>query len=203
MARSPIHMNENQLAAIAMRTTGGDPDRHEILQLAVIPLTPDYTPHPTIPMFDVVLKPYRWQNKSCAVSMADIQNALMLGVDQQFAADLFIEWFERLKLNRLKSLIPVGFGYLYKEKEFMIRWMGRLNYNYVCSPYVRDIMHSVLFLDDSADVNSQYIPFPKMGLYSMARRTGVDYYPTRDPIRRALGIAAIYKEILKLPVLTS
>lgn len=196
-----------------VETTGLDPTHHEILEVAVVPLNSNLDPHPKITPFHVVLKPdhperidfdairvLRTYDESFDSTDINIQKSRVIramdaGIEQSRAADLFVEWFEDIKLLPKKRLIPLAHNIVF-DRAFMMSWLGQHSYNYVFDPRGRDTMTVAAFMNDYAAFgNVLELPFPKLKLSLLASKLGIPVHVAHNALDDAVNTAQIYRQM--------
>lgn len=206
-----VHCNGNLPCAIDCETTGLIPGFHDILQIAVIPLTPMFEPSKDLPYFEMRLKPKRPQNASLQatqINRISLDKAMAHGVDPWDALDRFDEWFKRLNLPERKQIIPVGHNYLAFDRLMIRDWMagtliptnqitGWENYNHYFHWHVRDTMMAALYLNDVSYWQGESVRFPKVTLSQICNVLKVPQGASHDAVSDALAAAAIYRKLMR------
>jgi DNA polymerase III epsilon subunit-like protein len=203
--KNPVLLNGDLLAAVDVETSGLVPGVNDILQVAVIPLTSQYEPHPEAGFFEVKLKPFRPENfdhESTKVNRITFGSAMKTGLEPSMAADLLTAWFEKLGLGQRKRLVPVGHNYMMFDRLFLIDWLGPKNYEYIFSHLVRDTLSISTYVNDLADWRAEAVPFPKYALGSLCTRLGVERGLAHNAISDAMAAARCYRRLLDLPLIT-
>lgn len=196
------HLNGHLLCAVDVETTGLEVGKHEIIQIAVLPLDFDLKPSTTLMPFDMKLKPENLPSidvGAITVNKLKIANLILTGHDSYAAADLFVEWFQNLGLPEGKRIMPLASNWVF-DKSFIQEWMGFHNFNYVFDGRYRDLMCCALYLNDKADIQTEQYPFPKVNLAYIANCLKVPF--EADYCHNALYdcalTAACYREILRV-----
>ncbi len=97
--------------SVDLETTGRRPGHHEIIQIACVPLGPDFKPAQGLMPFYTEIKPNypeRAEKQAQFRHNIPMEQLLLHAPDQDKVKDLFVEWFERLDLPFKKSLVPTG-----------------------------------------------------------------------------------------------
>ena len=119
-------MKGNLLAAIDLETTGTQPGRHEIIQIACVPLDSDFKPHAGTRPFYTHIKPEHpeWESEAAQqkhkISMAEL---MLHAPTQDRVKDWFFEWWEGLRLPFKRCLIPLAHNWAF-ESSFLKAWLG-------------------------------------------------------------------------------
>jgi DNA polymerase III epsilon subunit-like protein len=205
---SSVHLNGHLLCSGDCETAGLNVKRHDLLQVAIVPLRPDLTVSKELPFFEMKLKPKRdWDyylrlkewDSEVKISKARFIDHQLNGVEADFAADLFETWFRKLTLPERKGLAIVGCNWDNFDKIFLQEWLGELAYAHFFRQ-TRDIQKAALFLNDVADFENQPYPFPKTRLSFMCKRLGVVNDKPHDALADALATAEVYRQLMRQPL---
>lgn len=167
-ARAPagaVHWNHNLIRAIDVGRTGTDPQKHEIIQIAIEPLAPDLTSRKDVLAFYTELAPLhpeRADPEALRVCKLDLDKILETGMDTWRLADLFGEWFEWLRRPLRKQILPLAHDFPF-EAGFLRAWLGSLIYEHFYFGY-RDTMAIANLLNDVAGYHNEPWPSPKVSL---------------------------------------
>lgn len=193
------HLNSNVLAAVTVDLTGLDPVKHELLEVCVLPLDQMLEPHPELIMFDMKMKPENPEEidwGQCRMARKDVARTIITGVDRYKAADMFMDWFDRMHLNNRKKIIPLGHNYA-KTQRVLIQWLGWDVYSEIFADDYRDVLIAAHFINDRDCVRAELPTFAKQNLRWLA-----NYY--HIPIvmhggtcaADAMTIGQVYKRML-------
>ncbi len=194
---SATQWNFNQVCAIDVETTGTDPEKHEIIQIAVVPLNPDLTlRRDVIPFYTEIMPmhPETAEPEAMRTNKIDLEKLLREGHDQWRVADLFEEWFEKLNLGFRKAIIPLAHNWPY-DAAFLQAWLGHLSFHHFFFGY-RDTMSVMNHLNDIADFANEPWPFPKMSLGSLCNRLQVENLNPHDALGDAVATAECYRRLV-------
>lgn len=195
------HLNRNIICSIDIKTTGPDPQQHDIYDLAIIVLDPHFSREPNKHILDLLIKPSSGNidEQVLARNRVRIEAAQADGYSTQAAKMLFYRWLEDLNLDFNKKIIPVGYNYAH-EQSFLIEWLGRLNYHtHFDETNIRDPRIIARFMNDLAYARSQEFPFKKVTQQWLCKQLDVwkDYGIERAAIHDAAIGADMYKGIMK------
>lgn len=200
MTKSLVHLNNHQLVAIDTETTGLDFMRHEIIQIAVIPLNNLLEPETSMPLFDMKIKPLRRDTidpKAMSVNQTTMQDILDTGLDPSAVRDLFELWFTKLRLGETKKLVPLAKNWPF-DKPFLEVFFGHASFHDYFHGHYRDVEAGASFRNDYSDFHAEQTPFPKMGLQDMARRLDIPFIENRchDAVYDAYLTSKVYKKMI-------
>ncbi len=196
---SLINLNGNMLAAVDVETTGLVAGYHEIIQIAVVPLSEQIEPVKGINPFYMNLAPSypeRCDKGSTWIHNLDIAMLVSNCPDQWKAADLFDEWFQKLDLPMKRSLVPLAHNWVF-EAGFLQAWLGIESFNQLFHPHPRDSMLFALGLNDAASLQGLSVPFNYVGLDALCKHFGLVREKSHDALNDALATAKVYKSLLE------
>lgn len=173
-----VHWNNHLLCAIDIETTGLDPEKHEIIEIAIVPLTSKYEVSREYRMFECKIapghdakKPLRnIDPKAMSVNRIELQDLLNVGQDPWRASEMLEHWFSKLELPNNKKILPLAHNWPHEHK-FLYDWLGQEMMNYLFFTY-RDIA-SVMSV-------AAHSPFPEFR--QMLMGTYVDTLPLANLI---------------------
>ena len=193
------HLNDNILCAVDTETTGLDPRKHDLIQVAVIPLNDFYRPRSDIMPFTMKLKPRNIktaQAEAIRTSRADLTNLMLHGVDYYDAADLFDRWYnEILKVSPNKRIMPLAHNWPF-DRDFLREWLTPEGFDLYFSGHYRDSMVAAMYLNDRAEHHTEVYPNPKMKLTYLCTHHGINLDNAHDAIADAVAAAELYKRFL-------
>lgn len=170
------HLNSNILCVVAIKTTGSDAQKHELLEIAIIPLTATLGVNKTILPFNILFLP---SNDAITRAEYNLDNELILkcmeqGQDKYEAAELFEAWFAKLKLPPNKKIMVLTYDWAAK-RDFIKEWLQPTGFKLTFSSEYRDIQPIGLYWNDAMDIKCERCPFPKVKLSYMAAMEKVEY----------------------------
>ena len=193
-----INLNGHLLCAIDTETTGFDPKKHEIIEVAIVPLNSDCRPMEGVLPLHLYLRPDKVENiepDALTTTKLKLADVLKRGIDPFKAADIFEEWFERLGLPEGKKIEPLGHNYGF-DKAFLKAWLGDLSYEHFFHFMDRDTMTSALFQNDHAIFHAERCPFPKVNLIYLCSQLDVKHTKAHTALNDALVTAECYRRML-------
>lgn len=200
--KSGFHLNGNMVCAIDTETTGLIPGQHDITEIAVIPLLPDWTRDKSIMPFHVLMQPKRpgnWDPKAGEVTGKTLEQVMQHGMEAWAAVDRFEEWFDKLRLPERKQIIPLGMNYLSFDYPFIVDWLGGyLNYRHYFRSDVRDVMLTALHHNDRAEWRSESVPYSKTNLQWLCTQFGILRERSHTALEDAMATAECYRRLLKV-----
>jgi DNA polymerase III alpha subunit (gram-positive type) len=193
------HLNNDLMCVIDCETTGKRPGIHDIFEVCILPLDAQLKPVKHITPFACHLKLRRPDSVDPEVykkNKTRICDAQIRGLDPDFAADLFEEWFQNLGLTPGKMIVPLAHNWPH-DRGFIIDWLGWETFEQRFSPMYRDAMTAALFVNDSADHHNERIPFPHVRLQYLAKLLSVPNDSPHEAISDCVATAAVYHKMCR------
>lgn len=197
------HFNENMAAGIAIKTTGPDPDIHEIMQICVFPLTSKFELSKKIIPFYTDIRPVK-DEADFMLNKSNLSDDKLKSIFEnvqdipQLVAEQFDRWMEnKIKLRFSKKLLPVVYNWAY-IKPFIRNWLGPINFNSYFSHEYRDLMSAALYCNDYSDINNHEVIYPKVSLQYITNRLHIDYNRFDDTILIVKSICESYRAMMKM-----
>lgn len=207
------HLNGNILAVVDCETTGCDPTKHDILEICVLPLNKHLEPSKTIMPFNLMMIPRRKENidfealrcmeqmdqfyrEQVCKSKERIIETTLSGIDQNYAAELLVEWFEKLQLAPNKRIMPIAHNWVF-DRGFIIDWIGQLTFDLIFDPRYRDTMSASLFMNDFADYRGDPYPFQKNNLQYLCSTLHVERERSHTAIDDCIATAEVYRRMVR------
>lgn len=200
---SLVHLNGNLLAAVDLETTGRRAGYHEIIQIAVVPLSSDIRPLAGVTPFYTTMKPLypqRAERSATRVHGLPIDELALHAPPPDKVADLIVEWFGRLDLPFEKCLVPLAHNWAF-ESAFLKAWLGLELAGRVFHSHARDAMLYALSLNDKAAFAGEPCPFNHVGLPSLCGKLKIHNPRPHDTLCDAIAEAEVYRVLLHLEVL--
>lgn len=195
---SLINLNGNMLGAVDVETTGRLAGYHEIIQIAVVPLTSEIEPVSDINPFYLNIAPEhpeRAEQEAKMIHGLDLQELITNCPSPWQVADLFDEWFQNLNLPFQRNLVPLAHNWGF-ERGFLTHWLGMESFNQFFHPHPRDSMLFSLSINDAASFHGLKCPFDYVGLGAMCKKFGIEVPNAHDALCDALCEAKLYKALL-------
>ena len=189
----------NLLCAIDTETTGLDPDKHEIIELAILPLGWDLEFHPHHSLLDMYMRPDQLEDidpHSLTVTGKTLQERLESGLDQGVAVDALYDWYDRLCLDAKSRIIPVAHNWVF-DRAFLLRLLGQKGFDLMFSHHPRCTMAMANCLNDRAWWKDEDLPFPRMSLRECCTSAGIIFHGN---VHGALEDAKLCKQLYKFMV---
>lgn len=209
-----LHLNNNILCVVDVETTGPDHKIHDIIEICVLPLNKWLKPDKNILPFCMNLVPMRKENidfealrvqrkhldkvvkdKVCYDKrrMVDIT---LRGCEPSRAADLFVEWWEKLKLIPFKRIMPIAHNWVF-DRDFIIDWLGYETFDMCFDPRYRDTMAMSLYDNDIAGYHVTDFPYPKNNLAYLCSQLGIEHGQAHTALDDCVATAEAYRLMIK------
>jgi DNA polymerase III epsilon subunit-like protein len=206
------HLNNNILCVVDTETTGLIAGHHDIIEVCVLPLNSMLEPDPNIIPFHADLRPKRPENIDLAalkiqprhyvIDMDDVaQNkdkiidATLKGLDAYDAAELFVDWVQRLNLRDYKRIMPLAHNWVF-DRAFLIDWLGLQTFENSFDPRYRDVMSMSLYDNDVADWRGEEHPYPKNNLQYICSQLKVKRERIHTALDDCVHTAQAYKKMV-------
>lgn len=198
MGIGAVHWNNHVMCAIDVETTGFCTDKHEIIQIAVVPMNADLRINTKVLPFEMLIAPWKkqedWEPGALRTHKIDMLKLCATGLDPWKVGDLFDEWFQRLNLPLGKKIIPLAHNYPF-ECRFLHSWLGPASMDSFFYQY-RDTMALALQMNDIAEFHNEPYPFPRTSLGSVCRTLGVENTKSHDALADAIATAECYRRMM-------
>ncbi len=195
-----VQWNNHILCAIDVETTGFDHQKHEIIQIAIVPVTPDLKPNTKILPFNTNIAPYKpekdWDPDALRTHKIDMVKLCNTGLDPWKVADLFDEWFQRLNLPVYKKIMPLAHNWPF-EQRFLYDWLGPKSMDAFFFTY-RDTLAMANMLNDIADHNNEELPFPKTSLTYLCSKFKIENQHAHDALGDAVATIEVYNRMMRM-----
>ena len=178
-------------AAIDIETTGLDVERHEIIDIALAPLRPDFTIATEMPEFTVRI---RAKHPETAESQALQINGLnpQDGISREEAAADFRQWLADCGIEKI---IPVA-----HNLEFDMKFIRRTfpAESKVFSHHGRDSMRLALAVNDIVRRESDEVKFPSASLRAVKEVLNISGESCHRAVEDAKDAAHVYRKLTEL-----
>lgn len=195
------HINENILCAVRCELTGPDPENHELVEVAVLPLNSMLQVHDKFPLFNLRMRPDNIDTidyQKCRLSKAEIAATILRGIDRSKGADIFWEWYKAIGLKEKKRIIALAHGWP-RERALLINWLGYENFTAIFSEDYRDVLIAAHFINDRNCVRAEPCVFNKQDLRWCSKKMNVEQLQRGgSAMSDCLCIAETYKRMLQL-----
>lgn len=193
------HLWGNLLVAIDYETTGSQPGYHEIIQIAIVPLTVDLEPHPDLrPFYHNIAPQYPERAQLAAtrthgLNLAELQ---LTAPSSDKVADLLVEWFEDIALGQDKKMALLAHNCTF-EIAFGKQWLGEDLWGHLFHFIPRDGMTLATGIRDRAYLKGNPLPFKRVGLKHLCHYFKIVNENPHDALADCIAEAAVYKELLR------
>lgn len=197
--RGMQHLNGALICAIDCETTGLDPRKHEIIEIAIVPLDHKLERMKGVPPFHHYIKPLRRPENidedAMKVNKIDLAWLKLHGNDPWLVQEMLDRWYQSLNLAPGRKIMPLGMNWPF-DRGFIQDWLGPTGMDSIFSVLYRDLGAVALFMNDRSDFHAIKCPFSRYKLRDMARFLGVVQEKAHTAIEDALVLAECYKRIM-------
>lgn len=201
------NFNGNQPVSICIDTTGPDANKHDLVEIAVIPMTLLWERDRNYNIFNTVLKPIRSGGKFekanlrheayyrphlCRARRATYDGAVVRGIDPMGCADLFEDWYGKLNLKPTKRLMALTYDWPFVST-FLKKWLGYDAFDQMFDFRYRDLIPLVMMEDDHRVFNLRNILFPKHDLSYIGNKLGYEAVLQLPCAERAVAYADLIR----------
>lgn len=183
------------LVAFDIRTTGADPERHEICQLAAVPLNSEYQPAAAKPYLILNICPdfrdtvdFSHMTKFCQ----PYEQLILSGCSQADAIRLWRDW--RDQISKM-PILPLAYRW-HKILPFLLKFLGED----IFTEPVRDLQSYLAYVHDRhwfAQYNPGFTSFTRQKLYECCKVPCLDL---KDPMLTCLADAQCFRMLLTHPL---
>lgn len=195
-----VHWNSNILCVIDIETSGTDPAKHDILQIAVLPLGPDLKPDTRLPFFNMDLQPIKPKRfvepGAMRTNGLDWDHLQQTALDPWKVSEMFESWWQGLGLPLRKAIIPLAHNWPF-ECRFLHEWLGPVAMEDYFFGY-RDSMALANSINDMADMQNEPYPFPKVGLKYLCSQLKVENERAHDALSDCIATAEVYRKMVTM-----
>ena len=192
------HMYGNILAAVDVETTGTMFGYHEIIQIAVLPLTQHLEECKERRFFYLGIAPNHPERQSKGAKMKhrlDVYKMVEECPSQEDSVQMFHNWFKNLDLFYGKKIIPLAHNWAF-ERGFLTHWLGLEMFDEIFSPHPRDTMLLGLMLNDIYNWQGNAAPFCLVGLKDMCKRFQIPLNNAHDALADCVATAKLYNALI-------
>lgn len=200
MSRTVPTGHGHLMCAVDTETTGLDPNKNEIWQIAILPLNSLIKPHPEfIPFYaDMKInKPENIDKNAIKMNRLEFAQRQQRATDPFTCADMFDTWFDSFNLPLYKKIVPLAQNWPF-DRSFIIKWLGLASFEYSFHPVYRDTMAVSAFIRDQQEFRSEKITFPQNNLTFLCARLGIKNEKPHDALQDAITTAEVYRRLLTL-----
>ncbi len=192
------HLYGNPLCVVDVETTGRIGGYHEIIQIAIVPLTIDLEIAAVQPFYQNIKPnhPERAEVASRGVHGLNIDDLLVNAPSQERVLEYLLEWFSALPLGHERKLSPIAHNWGF-EKSFLTPWLGPDLMHSIFHPHSRDTMIFGAMLNDRAALMGKEVPFPRLNLTAMAAQYGIENENAHDALADCVVTAKLYSAVMR------
>ena len=196
---SLLNLNGDMMAAVDIETNGRLAGWHEILQIANLPIDSEQEPSKVHRPFYQHFFPKnteRTEKGALRVNGLDIDWLMSHGIDQDRAADLCMEWFEKLDLPFKKRLCPLAHNWAF-ERGFLLNWLGQDGHDAIWHPHSRDSQRVATLLNDAAAYHGKKIPFGSVSQKSLCKKFAIENANEHDALADCIACSKLYRALIR------
>lgn len=194
------HWNGNLLCAVDIETTGTDVERHEVIQIAIVPLGVDYGPAKGLKPFVTYVRPEGECDPEATAVHGIAPETLALAPSKERVIDRLIKWVNDLDLVFDRRLLMLAHNGTF-ENRFLNRFLGQDLYYQIFNANSRDSMFLAVGINDLAVSQGKRPPFERVNMEWLCTHFGITNPKAHDAYFDALACAAVYRELLKVDVI--
>lgn len=200
--RGLMNLNGNVLCSIDCETTGLTAGHHDLIEFACVPLAADLKPMRDVLPFSTLIRPKRRFSDSIdpgamKVNGIKLEDLAIHGLDGWRAAELFVQWIERLQLTPGKKIAPLATNWPF-DKGFVMDWLGPKTFDFFFWHRYRDTQPVVLWFNDRAEFEGKDPPFPQSGLQEVRASLGIPVQLAHRALDDALTTASVYRKLMEV-----
>jgi DNA polymerase III epsilon subunit-like protein len=192
---SLITMNDNVLAALDVETTGRDPCRHEVIQIAIV--LADCNLNPTKHFYSNICPQYPDRIHPEAVATHGLTYEALKGEpDRYTVADSLWDWYQSLNLAPGKRLIPLCHNSQF-DIPFVQSMLGMDMFYEIFGYPTRDTQATIVSMMDAAAFHNSSCDFKYAKLGEACKVLGVQLEDAHDALADALATLRVYKALME------
>ncbi len=175
----------------------------EAIQVCVVPLTTGFVQDKTYLPFKMQLKPSKFKDTpeyreaiapAMKVNGLDIDKLLRDGIDRHKAANMFVEWWEKVTGGEAFSPLAQNFPF---DRYMFIDWLGPKTFSLTFNRFYRDTYGAATYLTDRALAEGHAKPFPDgFSLKKLCKTLGISNEGEHDAFIDCLRTAEAYRKML-------
>jgi DNA polymerase III epsilon subunit-like protein len=194
-------LNGNPLAAIDVETTGRIGGYHEVIQIAIVPMSLDLEIADLEPFYQNIAPEYpeRVEPGSTRVHNLNVDDLMVNAPSKEKVLQYLVEWFDRLPLGHGRRLTPLAHNWAF-EKSFLTPWLGPELMNSLFSPLIRDTMQTAVFFNDRSAMLGRERPFQSISLSALCKNFGIKLENAHDALADCQATAKLFKSFMRATV---
>lgn len=199
MIPSLSNLNGNPLAVVDVETTGKIGGYHEIIQIAIVPLTLDLEVAPDVQPFYQNIRPNypeRSESRAEGIHGLVMDDLLLNAPTQEHVLDYLLDWFHQLPIGYKRRLTPIAHNWGF-ERSFLVPWLGLELFDSIFTPHPRDTMILCSMLNDRASMIGQEIPFKYLRLPWLCKLLGIELLNSHNALEDSIATAKLYASIMR------
>ena len=181
----------NIFAAIDLETTGLDPATNEVLEIAIVPLNPDFTISTDIPEFSCRIRaehPERIDQKAISVNKLN-------PTEGENIADVRAELVQWAMENGITSITPLAHNLKF-DMDFMSSAFPE--FSRIFTHHGRDSMRLALSMNDVFQMQEADLRFGSVSLQALKIALGVEGDVQHNALEDARDTAHVYRKLMSL-----
>lgn len=191
-----------------MQQIGGNnvlriPGWHEIIQIAIIPIGPNFERFEGIDPFIRLVAPKHPERADPDASRThgiDVDELARTGRSQEDTVDDLTHWFNNIDLAYERRLIPIAHNWQF-EATFLKAWLGCALFDRMWQANACDSMAAANFLRYMAHAQGKPVPFDSVNLEYLCKRFGIINEKPHDAYFDALCGARLFGKLCKMDVM--
>lgn len=194
------HWNGNLVCAVDIETTGTDVDKHEIIQIAIVPLGVDYRPAKGLKPFVTYVQPQGGIDPEAALVHGIDPSVLACAPNKERVIDRLISWVNGLDLVFDRRLLMLAHNSTF-ENRMLVRFLGSDLYYKIFNAANRDSMFLAIGINDHAVRHGRKPPFERVSMEWLAPYFGIENPKSHDAYFDAIACAELYGKLLDMDIL--
>lgn len=181
----------NIFAAIDLETTGLAPAWHEVLEIAIVPLNPDFTVSTVIPDFACRIQAEHPERADLSALNTNHLNP----TEGEKIADVRVELVQWAVGNRITSITPLAHNLAF-DMAFMRAAFPE--FSRIFTHHGRDSMRLALSMNDVFQMQEADMRFGSVSLRALKLALGVEGDVQHDALEDARDTAHVYRKLMSL-----